>query len=286
MTKVKIICDSASDIRMEEAERLGVTVVPLTYTFDGETYLKDGVDMTKDEFFDKILTEGEIPKTSQITFDVWKEVFLRELDSCESIVCITMSAAASGTCQAATLARTEVLEERPDADITVIDSNSLCYLYGYAVEQVAEMAANGADKDEIIKKFNDIMSKVEAFFLVEDLKYLKKGGRINTATLVAANLMDIKPILTVRDGLVVGGEKIRGGKNLYESFIKHLISRGHQVEGKDICVIHSLKQDKLDEFCNTVQSMMKPASISVVQLGATIGAHAGPGLCAVLYIKD
>ncbi|MDP4133658.1 MAG: DegV family protein [Bacillota bacterium] len=286
MAKVKIICDSASDIRCDVAEKLGVKVVPLLFTFDGETYLKDGADMSKEEFFDKMRKEGIIPKTSQITAPDWEEAFIEALPECDSIVCITISSAASGTCQSANIAKADVLDKYPDADITILDSMSLSFPYGIAIECAAKLAAVGADKDAVIAEFERVMSKVECFFLVEDLKFLKKGGRINLATLIAANLMDIKPVLTIKDGLVAGCDKIRGGKNLYEKFMKLYINRGHILSGKDIYIIHSLESENLNEFCNAAEEAFHPASITPVMLGATIGSHAGPGLSAVVYVKD
>lgn len=286
MTKVKIICDSAADIPRYDAERLNIRVLPLWVTFDGENYLRDGVDITAEEFFDKMRTEKIMPKTSQITADQWEKAIREEMDSYESIVVFTMSSAASGTCQSANIAKNEILSSEPDRDITVIDSMGLSYPYGIAVAKAAERALLGEDKDAVIKEFERVFSKAEYFFLVEDLEYLKKGGRINLATLAIANIMDIKPILTVRDGLVVSCDKIRGGKKLYDKFMQMYKDKGHILTGKDIYIIHSLTKERLSEFTDAAENAFSPSSVKEVELGATIGSHAGPGLSAVLYIKD
>lgn len=286
MAKVKIICDSAADIPREDAERLNIRVLPLWVTFDGENYLRDGVDITNEEFFNKMRTEKIMPKTSQITADEWEKAIREEMDSYESIVVITMSSAASGTCQSANIARNEILSSEPDRDITVIDSMGLSYPYGFAVTKAAERALLGEDRDAVIKEFERVFSKAEYFFLVEDLEYLKKGGRINLATLAIANIMDIKPILTVRDGLVVSCDKIRGGKKLYDKFMQMYKDKGHILTGKDIYIIHSLTKEKLLEFTDAAENAFSPSSIKAAELGATIGSHAGPGLSAILYIKD
>lgn len=286
MSKIKIIVDSAADIPKETAEQLKIRVLPLSYSFDGETYLKDGVDMTKDEFFEKMVKDGVVPKTSQVTAPEWEEAFREELQNYDSIICFTMSSAASGTCQSANIAKNEILAENPDADITVIDSMTLSYAYGLAVEKVTSMMTEDTTKEEIIEEFERIVSKIDYFFLVEDLTFLKKGGRINTATLVAANIMDIKPILTIRDGLVVSCDKIRGGKKLYDKFMQMYLDKGHILSGKDIYIVHSLSEDRLSEFIDAAERILMPGDIREVKLGSTIGSHAGPGLSAVLYIKD
>lgn len=286
MAKVKIICDSAADIPAEDAQKLNIRVLPLWFTFDGENYLRDGVDMTADEFFSKMRNEKAMPKTSQVTADEWEKAIREEMGAYESIVCFTMSSAASGTCQSANIARNEILSSEPDSDITVIDSMSLSYPYGLAVSKAAERALLGEDRDAVTAEFNRVMEKCDYFFLVEDLEYLKRGGRINLATLAIANIMDIKPVLTIRDGLVVSCDKIRGGKKLYDKFMQMYKDKGHILTGKDIYIVHSLTEEKLSEFTDAAMEAFSPSSVKTAKLGTTIGAHAGPGLSAVVYIKD
>lgn len=286
MAKVKIICDSAADIPRADAEKLNIRVLPLWFTFDGENYLRDGVDMSSREFFDKMRAEKIVPKTSQITADEWEKAIREEMDSYDSVVCFTMSSAASGTCQSANIAKNEILSVEPDRDITVIDSMMLSFPYGLAVMFAAEKALLGEDRDAVIAEFKRVSEKVEYFFLVEDLTYLKKGGRINMATLAIANIMDIKPVLTVRDGLVVSCDKIRGGKKLYDKFMQMYKDKGHILTGKDIYIDHSLTDEKLAEFTAAAERAFEPSSVKTAELGATIGSHAGPGLSAVMYIKD
>lgn len=287
MAKIKIICDSAADIPKAVAEELGIRVLPLWYTFDGENYMADGIDMTNREFFDKMRTEKSIPKTSQVTAPQWEEAFREELEKgAEAILCFTMSSAASGTCQSANIAKNEILSDNPDADITIVDSMALSYTYGLAITKIAPMANEGKTVTEIVEEFERIMSKMVYFFLVEDLEYLKKGGRINLATLTLANIMDIKPILTLRDGLVVSCDKIRGGKKLYDKFMQMYKDKGYMLEGKELYFVHSLEDDRAEAFCEAANAAFNPSKINVVELGATIGSHAGPGLSAIVYIKD
>lgn len=115
MAKVKIICDSAADIPRADAEKLNIRVLPLWFTFDGENYLRDGVDMSSREFFDKMRAEKIVPKTSQITADEWEKAIREEMDSYDSVVCFTMSSAASGTCQSANIAKTRYYQSSPIA---------------------------------------------------------------------------------------------------------------------------------------------------------------------------
>ncbi len=287
MTKIKIICDSAADIPKATAEELGIRVLPLWYTFDGENYMADGIDMTNREFFDKMRTEKNLPKTSQVTAPQWEEAFREELEGgADEILCFTMSSAASGTCQSANIAKNEVLADFPDADITIVDSMALSFTYGLAITKVAPMVNEGKSVEEIVAEYEKIMSKMVYFFLVEDLEYLKKGGRINLATLTLANIMDIKPVLTIRDGLVVSCDKIRGGKKLYDKFMQMYKDKGHILEGKELYVVHSLEDDVAEDFCNKANEAFNPSGIYKIELGTTIGSHAGPGVSAIVYIKD
>lgn len=147
------------------------------------------------------------------------------------------------------------------------------------------MAAGGAGKDEIIAHIKHRLENHDVYFLVDTLKWLQKGGRINMATVLVANLMDIHPLLCIRGGLVAGTDKIRGSKNLLKKFFKHYEAQGIDLHGKDLVFIHSLPAERAAGVKAEMQAYFSPKSITEVTLGATIGAHAGPGLTGLLCYR-
>lgn len=281
MGKIKLITDSGSDISQKQAAELGIKVIPLTYTFDGETYYKDGVDLPIEEFYSRLRSNKVPPKTSQIPptlfIDAYNETFDEGYDT---IIVVTISSNASGVYQNASLAANEVTDER-GGDITVIDSQGFTVLYGKAVMEAARMANEGKEKEEIVCFIKEAINSMKAYFIVENLEHLKKGGRINAATLVVATMLDIKPVLVVEGGLVAQKEKIRGSKKLYKKLIAIAEQEGYN--GENVIIAHTALGDKVTEFKNEILEKYPNVKVSEWVLGSTIACHAGPELIAIVY---
>ena len=284
MSKIKIITDSGSDISWEKAEKLGIRMLPISFTFDGETYYREGIDMSKDEFFSKLsVKDAPVPKTAQVTPIQFAEAFNEEYDNgYDTLIVVTISSAGSGMHQNAVMMAQEVMEER-GGEIIVVDSHGYSCMYGGAVVHAAHMLNNGKTKDEIVDYLNDAISSMKPYFLVGDLEHLKKGGRINTATLVIASMLDIKPLLTVKDGLVVQKDKLRGGKNLYKKLVKNAIDDGYDLTGKTVFIAHSAMEDKAAEVIAEIEKEFSGVKFLTYCIGSVIGCHGGPDLIGVVF---
>lgn len=284
MTKIKLITDSGSDISWEKAEKLGIRMLPISFTFDGETYYREGIDMTKEEFFSKLAQkDSPIPKTAQVTPVQFADAFNEEMDNgYDTLIVVTISSAASGMHQNAVMMAQEVMEER-GGEIVVIDSHGFSCMYGGAVVHAAHMLNEGKGKDEILAYFDDVIGSMKPYFLVGDLEHLKKGGRINTATLVIASMLDINPLLTVKDGLVVQKDKIRGGKNLLKKLVKNIAADGYNLSGKTIFIAHSAMEEKASDVISEIESEFAGAKFLPYCIGPVIGCHGGPDLIGVIF---
>lgn len=278
MSKIRIITDSGSDITRERANKLGIRVIPISFTFDGENYFKEEVDMTTDEFYKRLTEAEQPPKTTQVTPVEFTDVFNEEYDNgFDTLIVVTISSKGSGMNQNARMAASEVMEER-GGEIIVIDSMAYSCLYGAPVVHAAHMLNEGKSKDEIVEYLEDALPTLKAYFLVDDLLHLKKGGRINAATLVIANMLDIKPILTIKDGVVVQKDKLRGNKKVFKKLIENALDDGLELEGKSIFIPYSGNKERAEELKEVLSSEFDNVKLFDCQLGAIIGSHGGPAL--------
>ena len=278
MAKVKIITDSTADVPEELVKEFNIRVVPLTVNFGDASY-KDGIDITTEQFFEKLVKSDVLPTTSQVTPGQFEDIFREELKENDSIICVTLSSKASGTYQAAMIAK----DMFDDANITIIDSMLLSYSYGMIVVDAARMAAEGKGHNEIASMTEERIKKIQVYFIVDTLEYLKKGGRLSSAQAIIGSMLDIKPVLGLKDGMVVPIDKIRGKKRVMTKIVEIIKSRGHTLDGKKVSFAHGLVPDKLEEFKEAILNEFNPASIEETVVGCVIGTHAGPGVLALFF---
>ncbi|WHH60717.1 DegV family protein [Petroclostridium sp. X23] len=281
MERIKVVTDSTSDIPKGLAEELDIKVVPLTVHFGDKSY-KDWYDITSAEFFYKLENSDIMPTTSQVTPIAFEEAFNEALQDYDSIICITLSSKASGTYQSAVIAQNSL----EDADIEVIDSMAFSFGYGMIVIEAAKMAKADRDKQEIVDYIHNSLKRLETYFIVDTLEYLKKGGRINLATAVIGNILSIKPVLGVRDGLVVPIDKVRGSKKVIPKMIELIRANGYDASDKMICLAHGAIPEKIEEVKEAIAREIHPKGFMITEVGSVIGAHAGPGIVGIFTIKD
>lgn len=284
MAKIKLITDSGSDIPKSLAEKLNIRVLPISFSFDGENYFKENIDMTTDEFYKKLAEkDAPIPKTAQVTPIQFVDVYNEELDNgYDTLIVVPISSKGSGMYQNAVFSAQEVMDER-GGEIIVIDSLSFSCLYGGPVVHAAKMLADGKEKDDIVNYLNDVLPGMKAYFIVEDLLHLKKGGRINAATLAIANMLDIKPILSIKEGLVVQDGKIRGNKRLMKKIIDKAKDEGYDLAGYTVFVVNTACPEKAAELRAELENTFPEIKCKDVQLSSVIGCHAGPDLAGFVF---
>ncbi|MEG0180281.1 MAG: DegV family protein [Terrisporobacter sp.] len=205
---IKIICDSMSDVPKEIVEKFNIHVLPARVSIEGKEYF-DGVDLTSEEFF-KILRESNgLPKTSQVTYAQFKEAFDLYIDNYDEILYVGGSSRASGTYQSAILASRDV---EGKGTIYPVDTYSFSAGGGVFVIKACMLAEEGKSAKEIVEILENLKGKERVFLTVDDLKYLKMGGRISGLKATVGTLLNIKPIITLKDGLADHEGQIRGKK--------------------------------------------------------------------------
>ena len=281
MDKIKIMTDTTSDITLEMASELGIHLIPINIILEDVSY-KDKYELGTDEFYEKMSSMDGMPKTSQITVQEHIDEFKKFSDD-HSIIYFTIASQASGTHQSAHIAREAVLDENPDADITIIDGRSFSYAYGYWVMEAAKKLKEGAGKEEIIEFIENGLAKTDVRFVVDTLDYLKKGGRISGTAKLFATVLDIKPILTIENGLVMTVDKVRGFKNAVSKSADTAIAETENLD--TIVVVHGNDEEKGNMVVETLKSKADIGNIVVGVVGPTVGSHTGPGVIGIIYFK-
>lgn len=274
LSKIAILTDSASDITPDMIEGLDVTVIPIRLKI-GENNYKDGVNLSKKEFWHKLLTEKVMPKTAQPSpaefRDYYEELFNKGY---EKIISLHISSKMSGTQQVAKVAREMLKREK---DIIIVDSKSVTFGQAYQVLEAAKMIKSGAKLEDILARLYEIADKMKVYFAVSDLTYLEKGGRIGRASSVIGNLLKLRPVLKLEDGEVSLETKTfgeRGAISYMEKILKN--------EGKNSIYLYTAwggtnqELQSTDILKKTADTMRKIEYKGRFEIGATIGSHSGP----------
>lgn len=280
---IKLIIDSAADISKEEADKLGITLIPMRVRFNQEEYL-DGVNLTPEMFYNKLVESSELPKTSQITPFEFEQEFDKVVKKGDSAIVITISSKLSGTYSSAKSAA----KKYPDK-IFVVDSLNACIGERLLCQYALRLIENGMDIKDIVEELNNKKHKINVMAMLNTLKYLKKGGRISSVVAFTGELFSIKPVVGVIDGEVkligkaIGSKK---GNNLLSSLVEKKggidfsMPYGVIWSGTDDSLLKKYVEDSSHLWKNSTDNI--PAYI----IGCTIGTHVGPGAIGVAFFEN
>lgn len=276
---IRIITDSASDI--EQGEYQNVDVLPMTITIDEEEF-RDGIDITKDEFYHRLETSEVIPATSLISPFQFGEVYDSIQVAGDEAIVITMSSKLSGTYQSAKTAA----EGRPY--VSVIDSMQVTAAQKLLVLRAMQLVLLGLSRKEIVEELEREKERIVIYAAVDTLDYLLKGGRISKTSALMGGFIGIKPILTLQDGELIPIGKARGSKKSH-AFLNQKIQ---EVGGIDFSMPYAVgysgtDKNNLLKYLENNEEILKsvPHTPNIVQIGSTVGTHAGPGTVLVTFFR-
>jgi DegV family protein with EDD domain len=273
---VKIVTDSTSDLPEDLARELGVTVVPLSVFFGEEAY-KDGVEITREQFFERLTSGGIHPHTSQPSVEDFVAVYKDLTSQGHEVVSVHVSDKMSGTMNSARLARAEL----QDAKIELVDTGLAALGLGMVVKFTAEAANAGQSFDKVVAAAHEASANTNCFFVPATLEFLQKGGRIGKAGAVIGGLLSIKPILTVHNGEVHPYTKVRTESKAIAKMLEIATDGGPYAE---VAIIHEGQSEAAAVLMDHLASLSdKP----VVQgkIGAVVGVHTGPGAIGMVLRK-
>lgn len=269
---VKIITDSTAYLSKEYVEKEDITVVPLHYMFDGVEYI-EGFKGEFDDYFEKLQNSKSFPTTSQPSVGEFKEAYLKALENYDEIIVIVLSSKLSGTYNSAVAAK-ELLE---DKKITVVDTFATVAALKFLIEDAVELAKKGKNSEQIALYIEEKKTKLKVLALPDTLEYLKRGGRISPIQANIGNLINIKPIIQLKDGELTVLEKVRGKNNAINRVVELM---DEEVQRATICQILCI-EDAL-KFRELLQNEYPNLSIDIDEIGPVIGSHLGPktmGIC-------
>ncbi len=277
---IKLMIDSASDITKEQAEELGVMLMSMPIAIGDEEYF-DGVDITPRNFYEKLIESNELPRTSQVSPYRFEEVFEEQTAKGNEVVAILLSSKLSGTYEGA-----KKSAEKFKDKVFVIDSMSASVGERMLLEYALRLVKEGLSAKEIADKLEEIKGKVRIMAVVDTLKYLKKGGRISTATAIAGEMLSIKPVVALVDGKVKMVGKAMGSRKANNLLNQIVESNGGIDFSLPFGTIWSgLNDSMLQKYINDSAHLWQDSvkEVPSYPIGATIGTHVGPGAVGVAF---
>ena len=292
--KIQIVSDGSLDLPNELVEAKRIKVVPFYVSFDGETYVKEKEELDVREFYQKMVDHPQVfPKTSMPSVQDYYDVFEPLVKEGTAVICICITQKFSGSMQSATTAKDMILEEYPDAKITVIDATVNTVLQGLFVLEACRLKDQGLEYDRIIESILKIRETGRIFFTIGSIDYLKHGGRIGKVAGIAGSALKIKPLITLKEGEIFNSGITRNRKKSLEKVVDMLKEYLDEVDAKpgeySFCIGFGYDRKEADEFKDMLKDLVRERlgidEIGIYQIGATIGVHTGPYPIGVGIIK-
>lgn len=272
---VRIVTDSTADLLPETAAELNITVVPLSVVFGEDTYL-EGIDISHDLFYEKLVSSKDLPTTSAPSVGQFIEAYEEILKETDDIVSIHLSAKLSATPNNAFQAARNLSDS--GANIEIIDSTFLSQGIGFLATAAAKAAAEGATVEEIKTLVVGMIPRIHLFIVFDTLEYVRRGGRIGRARAFLGSVLKLKPILAIRDGEFVPEERIRTKKRVLEKLYQIATSYPNVVK---FGIAYSTNAEDAEEFRQKLAAAVPGVEIDVSRIGPVLGVHGGPGVLGV-----
>ena len=292
--KVQIISDGSLDLSQELTKEKDIEVVPFYVSFDSETYQKEMVEVGVRESYQEMVDHPTVfPKTSMPSVHDYYEVFEKHAKEKMPVICICITRKFSGSLQSATTAKDMILEEYPDAQITVIDSTVNTVLQGLYVLEACRLRDMGLEYQQIVDALLPIRETGRIFFTIGSIDYLKHGGRIGKLAGIAASALKIKPLITLKEGEIFNSgitrNRLKSMKKVVDMTREYLDEVNAKPGEYSFCIGYGYDYNEALEFREMLKDLVKERlgidEIGIYQIGATIGVHTGPYPIGIGIIK-
>ncbi|NLK28883.1 MAG: DegV family protein [Clostridiales bacterium] len=277
---IRIITDSTSDIRKEEANKMNISVIPLKVLFGDKEY-KEGIDITIEGFYQKLVEADKLPTTSQPSPDDFLDHFIKAKEAGDSVIVILIAGNLSGTVQSATIAK----EMAEYSKIYIVDSLNAITGLRLLVEHAVKLRDQGIEVEEIVASLNELKERIVLLAMVDTLEYLHKGGRLSKSSAILGSLLKFKPVITLKDGAIGVVGKARGINKGIAKILETIdemgaidtdypVNFGYTAEDSTSLLLIEKVIEKYGNF-NT----------PLYPVGCVVGTHVGPGACVITYIR-
>ena len=279
-----MMTDSGCDIKPELLTEWGVDLLELSFRFNEDDRDYCNFDMTIDRFYDR-MRNGEVAKTSAINPERFATAFEQYLKQGKDILYLGFSSGLSVTCNSARLAAGELMEKYPDRTITVVDTLAASAGQGLLVYLAAEKQKSGCTMEEVASYIESIKLQLCHWFTVDDLVYLKRGGRVSPTIALLGKALGIKPILHVdNDGKLVSFSKVRGRKSSLATIAEQYKKTSIDPTSGPIFISHGDCREDAEKVAELIEAATGVKTMLITDVGPVIGAHSGPGTIALFYL--
>lgn len=277
---VRIITDSTSDISFDQAKNMGITLVPLKVIFEDKEY-KEGIDITIDGFYEKLVKAEKLPTTSQPSPDDFLQLFNEAKEAGDSVVVLLIASKLSGTLQSATIAK-EIVEY---SEIYIIDSLTTITGLRLLVDHALLLNKQGMSAGEMTERLEDLKQRVVLLAMVDTLEYLHKGGRLSKSSAIIGTLLKFKPILTLKEGSLSVVAKERGTNKGITKILEVIDEVGVMDQNYPIYFGYTAEDSKALLLKEKVVEKYALTQTQTYPVGCVVGTHVGPGACVITYIR-
>ena len=282
-----IITDSSADLKDEMYKELGIERLKLSYTIDGEEFLDNSYDSETKEFYDK-MRAGKIPLTSQVNTQTFFDYFEKLVPLDRPIIYIGFSSKLSATYSSGAKATEMILEKYPDTVITAIDTKCASGGQGLLPFYAAKMRDEGKSYEEIVAWIEENKYRAHHWVYVDDLNYLKRGGRLSAAEAFFGNILSIKPLIWMdAEGRLTPHSKERGKKKIFKAMVDKIVENIEDAENQTVFICHSDYPEGAKELKELIEERVKLNDVRYNYIGTVIGSHTGPNILALFFMgKD
>jgi DegV family protein with EDD domain len=268
---IKIVVDSTADIPADLRRQYDITVVPVLAQFGSQTF-RDDVDISRDEFYARLIASPEPPKTAAPSVGMFEEVFRKVTADASEVLSISVAGALSGTFNAARQGA-QLVE---GARIVCVDSQTATMSFGFLALQAAKAIRAGASLEEAVAQVEKLRPRAVLYVALDTLRYLEKGGRIGRMRALLGTLLSVKPIMEVRDAEIIPIEQVRTSRRVPPRLVELGQARG---EFSDLAVLYTTTRDTAEQMADLCDAagLMPRAQIMIVQATGVLGVHTGPG---------
>ncbi|BCN32124.1 DegV family protein [Anaeromicropila herbilytica] len=290
MKDYQIFSDSSCDTPPQLLSEFNIQLIPYYVTFDQENYMKENIEITNSQFYETLNSGNVFPKTSLPSVQDYMNVFEEAIKAEKDVLCICLSHKFSGSYQSAVNAKLILEEKYTDAKISIIDSIQATAGQGLVVLQAAYMKQAGYSIDDTIEKLEELKQTARIMFTVDTLEYLAKGGRIGKATSLAGTMLNLKPLIQLKDAELIPYSNVRGRKKSLEKVLsmveEYFTEHNESYDDYDFCFANATTLDEVNAFKPRVEALIgKSIDYPIFQIGVTIGTYTGPGALGVCFIK-
>lgn len=276
--KIAVVTDSTAYIPDDLLNKYDIHVIPLNVNWDDISFL-DNVDISPEEFYDKLQTESQLPTTSQPSAGAFKSLFLKLAEDHEGVVAILISSDLSGTIASAIAAKDMVV----DFPIEIVDSRLTTMGLGFLVLKAAQVAQSGGGITEVAEAARSMIGKIRVLFVVDTLEYLHKGGRIGGAKRLLGSLLSMKPLLELVDGKIDSLDSVRTKKKAVQTMLSIFEEDAKGKQDIYLTIFHGVAEGDAEQLKENVLETYNPSTLIMSKLSPVLGVHTGPGTLGIAY---